>query len=119
MTDDEIATTPLGDGAGVSWEDVVDMYRRLTPIDSGTQPDPHYCTSFAEDESAEIGCPDWPACLSLAIRQAIDADPITERLAHAVASADVDNVPVRGLVNAIGMTLGVVLLFAVLWAVLA
>lgn len=79
-----------------------------TVSDSGTQPNPHYCTQRLTDDGTITGCPDWPACLFPNAAGPIPAEP-----------PHVDDAPVRGLVSAAGWAAGVVLLLAVLWAVLA
>jgi hypothetical protein len=37
----------------------------MTPItrDSGTQPQPHYCTAEVRPDGYRAGCPDWPLCV--------------------------------------------------------
>lgn len=33
------------------------------PHDSGTQPQPHYCTVRVDADGHRHGCPDWPHCI--------------------------------------------------------
>ena len=92
--------------------------------DSGTQPDPHYCTGFAEDESAEIGCPDWPECLfadSPPRAAALWTDSVeVERARHAnVASHSPEHTFTKALVETLMWTALVGVVFGLLWAVLS
>jgi hypothetical protein len=50
------------------------------PIDSGTQPAPHYCTQRLTDDGTIAGCPDWPECLFPQSRERVIA---AERLREA------------------------------------
>jgi hypothetical protein len=54
------------------------------PGDSGTQPQPHYCTSRARGDGTMAGCPLWPDCLFSTAGQPEDAAETVEweRLKH-------------------------------------
>jgi hypothetical protein len=51
--------------------------------DSGTQPQPHYCTTQPREDGTVTGCPEWPTCLFAAAGPPLVADlGDAERRAH-------------------------------------
>ncbi|MET0426688.1 MAG: hypothetical protein ABW046_22665 [Actinoplanes sp.] len=111
-------------------------------IDTGTQPEPHYCSRTPRSDGTAAGCPSWPGCLfpgwhddnpkpepqptGIVSKPIVNPSPTWDdmhRWIDSVAPApkpeSPPHLPTRALASVLVWSAGVVLVFAVLWALVA
>lgn len=93
------------------------VHPRQQRSDTGSQPEPHYCTTRPRSDGTIAGCPNWPSCL-FSVSEPVDVTP-DPMLLRVEEPPPVDNRMLRALGEGVIIVGGVVLVLLFLWALVA